>query len=1217
MKQTFLINPRAAFFTRLLIAFLLACVGGIKIQAQDIISFSIDSTANANRNFMFPADLAGAPGVRTNNWNNIGQNVNGNSTTADAPLLPGSITNAAGQLVPNIGALWHDASGGSISDRGNGGTNDLKMFDDVADGYNESSLSGYGYLNITNIPYTNYNVYVYFLPDNGSGSGNTRGGVFCITNTPTGTNCVYLANQTNSGPNQFGQLPAPTTTTLGNYIQSTTTSIGSGGVAWSAIQGGNYGVFYGLTNANCQIFYAGLGNGSGAKDPFGNYVNGGSSAVRLKVAGFQIYKIPAASPTNLYLSNPSIILHAGNPSGSQVTVLANLSDGTIGVGESQNCTYLIDNTNVATVSATGVVKPGTNGTANLIIQLASAGLSLTNPVTVLGPTSLTISVASTNILVGNGQGDVTTATLNANYSDASNIPVNNYGFVAFNTSPVGVLTVTTNGTLTAVGVGTAQVVGSYDGLSVTSGVVTVAAYMAPGSVQSFAVKFTDSVSTHAMTFHDLSGVPGARFAYWNNMVLSQLYGPVSNTMPTTFDYHGTTLTNTVIQIFPGSTLVNDVFNTIGTATTNESTLFDTYNDQGMNNGTTISSTLIISNVPYSSYDVYFYFFNDNGPAGTNRPTEVVIDGVTQYRINNPSAPTQPDNTGNGYVIATPQPSGLPASVANVPFGNVVKFSSITDPTLTATWAGVGQDYIGDAAVVTRTRLVGVQLVKTLGGLTATNLYLSTPVPNQLPGNPATYALTVLADFSDGTTGGNITTLSGVSYLSSNTNVFLVDANGTITPGLTPGVATLTVGYQAKTLNASVTNLAPISVKVKAVPGTVYVDGSLGLISAQASAYANFGGTNTVNISGFNSAAFVDQGSPVCSMSTTGVITPNAVQGSASLGVSYLGATYVSPNAFTVSSIANAPVLAHQYLFTNAPSSTVVVDTIGGANGTVYGPLGTNKPITFDGSHVIFPGDGDYTTEPYVNLPAGLINQMGDVTIELWGGQTQVNTWARFFSFGSTGKGLDPHNFGAEISILELVAYYGGTGKADFFTPLHLGDVQTPFGLTNGAEYHMVMVYAPNAGTNAFYVNGVFIGGGTPTNAPLYSSVKDTVDWLGVSLANGDAPLAGWMNKLAIYEGVMSASQIAANYATGQSIYLPLVTVATNSVPMTFSIGSGNLNLSWPADHLGWTLQVQTNSLNSGLGTNWVPVTGSTSVTNAIIPINQANGSVFYRLTYHP
>jgi hypothetical protein len=58
-----------------------------------------------------------------------------------------------------------------------------------------------------------------------------------------------------------------------------------------------------------------------------------------------------------------------------------------------------------------------------------------------------------------------------------------------------------------------------------------------------------------------------------------------------------------------------------------------------------------------------------------------------------------------------------------------------------------------------------------------------------------------------------------------------------------------------------------------------------------------------------------------------------------------------------------------------------------------------------------------------------------------------------------------------------------------------------------------------------------------------------------------------------------------------------------------------LTLTWPADHIGWELQVQTNNLSNGLGTNWVNVSGSTTTDQVSIPMNPTNGCVFYRLVY--
>ncbi len=102
------------------------------------------------------------------------------------------------------------------------------------------------------------------------------------------------------------------------------------------------------------------------------------------------------------------------------------------------------------------------------------------------------------------------------------------------------------------------------------------------------------------------------------------------------------------------------------------------------------------------------------------------------------------------------------------------------------------------------------------------------------------------------------------------------------------------------------------------------------------------------------------------------------------------------------------------------------------------------------------------------------------------------------------------------------------------------------------------------------------------------------------------PLPGtslyWTNKLSV-DGTIAVASTS--------------TVNTNPTNLTATVSGNTLTLSWPADHLGWHLQVQTNPLTSGLGTNWFMIPGSdTQVglrTNIII--NPADGSVFYRMSY--
>lgn len=88
--------------------------------------------------------------------------------------------------------------------------------------------------------------------------------------------------------------------------------------------------------------------------------------------------------------------------------------------------------------------------------------------------------------------------------------------------------------------------------------------------------------------------------------------------------------------------------------------------------------------------------------------------------------------------------------------------------------------------------------------------------------------------------------------------------------------------------------------------------------------------------------------------------------------------------------------------------------------------------------------------------------------------------------------------------------------------------------------------------------------------------------------------------------------------TPASGVLSIVPVATNPTNITFSISGNTLTLSWPADHTGWRLLVQTNNLQHGISTSaadWGEVPGSASVNRVDIPIDAAKPAEFYRLVY--
>jgi autotransporter-associated beta strand protein len=127
--------------------------------------------------------------------------------------------------------------------------------------------------------------------------------------------------------------------------------------------------------------------------------------------------------------------------------------------------------------------------------------------------------------------------------------------------------------------------------------------------------------------------------------------------------------------------------------------------------------------------------------------------------------------------------------------------------------------------------------------------------------------------------------------------------------------------------------------------------------------------------------------------------------------------------------------------------------------------------------------------------------------------------------------------------------------------------------------------------------------GTPapgTKFTLFSAVDRLGAFTTVTLPPATPP-SYWTNLLAIDGSIQYVSP-----------------VSQTPVPVTWGISGGNLNLSWPTDHIGWRLLVQTNALNVGLVTNstaWTAWPNSENVNSVSIPLDSANGTVFYKMVY--
>ena len=177
----------------------------------------------------------------------------------------------------------------------------------------------------------------------------------------------------------------------------------------------------------------------------------------------------------------------------------------------------------------------------------------------------------------------------------------------------------------------------------------------------------------------------------------------------------------------------------------------------------------------------------------------------------------------------------------------------------------------------------------------------------------------------------------------------------------------------------------------------------------------------------------------------------------------------------------------------------------------------------------------------------------------------------------------------------------------------------PDGSSAGAPYPLNPSVLPT---------GITVGAGNPLSIPAtaYGAVPVGYSWnntntaavLGSGTTNNLAPLIANLSVGSVpgsWNGNTLSLVLTNAYGTNISYILLTVTngISLNVTNIGLTMSNGNLYLSWPTDHTGYTLQAQTNSLSVGISTNWVDVPASTVTNQVVFPVNPANPSVFYRL----
>ena len=155
----------------------------------------------------------------------------------------------------------------------------------------------------------------------------------------------------------------------------------------------------------------------------------------------------------------------------------------------------------------------------------------------------------------------------------------------------------------------------------------------------------------------------------------------------------------------------------------------------------------------------------------------------------------------------------------------------------------------------------------------------------------------------------------------------------------------------------------------------------------------------------------------------------------------------------------------------------------------------------------------------------------------------------------------------------------------------LGPVGFTVGISSGSASNLIL--SGHSANQSLVTDGNINFGGSGTNRAM--TITPVANALGTTAINVTATTPGGGT-------VMDSFQL--------TVIAPPTLAVSN-----FTLAGGNLTLTWPTNFIGWSLQTQTNGINSGLGTNWTTISSSINTNVMVMPINQTSGSVFYRLTY--
>jgi hypothetical protein len=255
-------------------------------------------------------------------------------------------------------------------------------------------------------------------------------------------------------------------------------------------------------------------------------------------------------------------------------------------------------------------------------------------------------------------------------------------------------------------------------------------------------------------------------------------------------------------------------------------------------------------------------------------------------------------------------------------------------------------------------------------------------------------------------------------------------------------------------------------------------------------------------------------------------------------------------------------------------------------------------VTYDGTALSYYIDGALGS--YSNLPPTITNPGLVLATLTYIGINGGSPWGDNSINGST---RDFRIYGQALTAGQVTNLYAlGAEASNAAITAVLTPPAAPIGLTaTPGNGQATLSWTASSGASSYNLKRATVSGGS------YSTITNVTSTAGTNanLANGTT-----------YFYVVSAVNISGE--STNSAQVSVLPTSTTPVNLTMSVSDGTLGISWPSDHTGWRLFMQTNQLANGLSVNtndWTTIPNSQTTNLINLPLDPTTPAGFYRLVY--